>query len=132
MRAALTLAAGGLTLAGALVAARRLRGAFDVVAVAGSSMAPALHAGDRLVVESLTYRRRAPRPGEIVLAVDPREPARELIKRAYPDHAGRLRLLGDAEAASTDSRVFGDLAATEVRWRAAFRYWPPGRIGALA
>ena len=99
------------------------------VAVTGSSMSPALEPGDWVVVESLTYRVRSPRPGDVVLAADPRGTGRELIKRVDTVHSGHARLLGDAAAASTDSRVFGDVDALSLRWLARLRYWPPGRIG---
>ena len=114
---------------GGVLAARWLRGSLDVVVVEGRSMEPALHPGDWLLAESLTYRRRRPRDGEVVLARDPREPRRELIKRARLDPGGGYRLLGDREAASTDSREFGSVPAEEILWRAILRYWPPGRIG---
>ena len=71
-------------------------------------MEPALEPGDWLLVDPEGYAERPPAPGELVLAPDPREPARLLIKRvASIDHDGRLELLGDALEASTDSRVFG-------------------------
>jgi nickel-type superoxide dismutase maturation protease len=109
------------------LAARRW---LDVVEVQGASMAPTLEPGDRLLVESLTYRRRAPRAGEVVLAPDPRAPQRELIKRVHA--AGRtLDLRGDAPAQSTDSRTFGPVPAVQVRWRAVVRYWPLGRAARL-
>ena len=105
----------------------------DVVEVQGASMAPALRAGDRLLVESRTYRRRAPRPGEVVLAADPRQVARELIKRvaAIDDAGAAADLRGDAPEASTDSREFGAVPLSAIRWRAALRYWPPERVGRL-
>jgi len=100
----------------------------DVVEVEGRSMAPALLPGDRLLVESLTYRRRAPRRREVVLAPDPRLATRELIKRVHA--AGpELDLRGDEPGYSTDSRAFGQIPASQVRWRAVIRYWPPGRAG---
>ena len=92
-------------------------------------MRPALLAGDWLVAESLTYRMRGPRRGEIVVFSDPREPRRELIKRVDAVSDGRVRLVGDAVATSTDSRIFGDVDAASVRWRARLRYWPPARAG---
>ncbi|HEY8772761.1 MAG TPA: nickel-type superoxide dismutase maturation protease [Candidatus Limnocylindria bacterium] len=106
----------------------------DVVEVRGSSMAPSLLPGDRLLVESHTYEGRPPRPGEVVLAADPREPDRELIKRvaAIDDEAGSAELRGDAPAASTDSREFGAVPLAAIRWRAVYRYWPPGRVGGLS
>jgi hypothetical protein len=96
-------------------------------------MAPALLAGDRLLVESRSYAQRAPRPGEVVLAVDPRDPQRELIKRvaSVDALAQTAELLGDSPTESTDSMVFGPVPLGSIRWRAAFRYWPPERLGRL-
>ncbi|MEX1072443.1 MAG: nickel-type superoxide dismutase maturation protease [Chloroflexota bacterium] len=105
----------------------------DVVEVRGESMAPSLRPGDRLVVESRSYTRRAPREGEVVLAADPREPARELVKRVatVDDSSSTAVLRGDAPGASTDSRDFGAVPLAEIRWRVALRYWPPDRAGGL-
>jgi nickel-type superoxide dismutase maturation protease len=105
----------------------------DVVEVHGGSMVPALLPGEWLLVERRTYTRRQPRVGEIVLAADPREPDRELIKRvmAVDTESATLDLRGDAPDASTDSRTFGGLPMTSVRWRVIARYFPPGRIGRL-
>lgn len=102
----------------------------DVVAVRGSSMAPALHPGDLLLVERWTFTRRTPRVGEVVLATDPREPSRELIKRVAAVRGASLTLRGDGTG-SSDSRAFGPVALADVRWRVAFRYWPLARIGRL-
>jgi len=102
------------------------------VAVAGRSMEPALEDGDWVLVDPDSYAARLPRPGELILAPDPRESGRVLIKRVAevsPD--GRLTVLGDAPDASTDSRAFGAIDATDVRGRPWFRYWPPGRVGPL-
>lgn len=105
----------------------------DVVEVHGGSMSPALLPGDRLLVESRTYQRRRPRPGEVVLAADPRQPGRELIKRvsAVDAELGQVELLGDTPEESTDSREFGSMPLASIRWRAALRYWPPGRVTRL-
>ena len=105
----------------------------DVVEVRGDSMAPSLLPGDRLLVESRSYERRSPRPGEVVLAADPRDPERELIKRVagVDEAASAAELRGDAPDASTDSREFGAVPLSTIRWRAAFRYWPPERVGRL-
>jgi nickel-type superoxide dismutase maturation protease len=106
----------------------------DVVEVHGGSMAPTLLPGDRLLVESRSYLSRQPRQGEVVLAVDPREPERELIKRvAVVDGTmATAELRGDAPGSSTDSREFGVVPLSAIRWRAVFRYWPPERAGRLA
>lgn len=88
-------------------------------------MLPTLRSGDWLVAERLSYRHRLPRPGELVLARDPRDPRRELVKRvAALTDAGQLELRGDAPAGSTDSRTFGSVAVDAVRWRVAARYRP--------
>ncbi len=96
-------------------------------------MAPALLPGDRLLVESRSYLSRTPRPGEVVLAADPRRSDRELIKRvaAVDEEGAAADLRGDAPDESTDSREFGAVPLADIRWRAAFRYWPPERAGRL-
>lgn len=113
-------------LVGALAALMRK---VAVVEVDGRSMSPALLPGDWLVVEALTYRWRRPHDGEVVVTRDPRDPRLELIKRARRLPDGRLHLLGDAPASSTDSREFGPVDASAVRWRACLRYWPAARFG---
>lgn len=121
--------ARGVALAAALVLARRLRSWLDVAEVQGGSMAPTLLHGDWLVVECRAYTRRAPRIGEIVLAPDPRNPARELIKRiaAVDPVAGTAELRGDAPGESTDSRTFGAVPLVGIRWRVIGRYRPVRR-----
>jgi nickel-type superoxide dismutase maturation protease len=120
--------------AGALAATAASRGWLDAVEVRGGSMAPTLLPGDWLLVESSTFRKRLPLPGELVLAPDPRQPARELVKRVTAaDHdAGTIELRGDATDASTDSRDFGVVPAATVRWRVLARYWPPSRAGRVS
>ena len=118
--------AGSLVVAVAgLAAARRW---VDAVEVRGSSMAPALQPGDRLLV----VRRRGPvRPGDVVLALDPRDAARELVKRVEAVTDDGVVLRGDHAAASTDARTFGALPPSAVSWRAVLRYWPPDRVGPI-
>jgi nickel-type superoxide dismutase maturation protease len=116
---------GVIIVALVLLAVRR---ALDVVEVRGGSMAPTLLPGDRLVAIRL---RRAARVGDVVLAQDPRDPTRELVKRVTHRDRSSLYLRGDNPAASTDARTFGAVTDADVRWRAALRYWPIGRIGRL-
>lgn len=101
----------------------------DLVEVVGDSMAPALRPGDLVVAERLTYRLRTPRNGEIVVVADPRGPSRELIKRVVAVGAEGVELRGEDPARSTDSRTFGRVPASAVRWRAVARYWPLRRAG---
>jgi nickel-type superoxide dismutase maturation protease len=109
-----------------IVVARRW---IDVVEVRGRSMAPTLEPGDRLVV---VRSRRRPRTGDVVLALDPRDAGRELVKRvARVDDAGGLTLRGDNAAFSTDARAFGALPVSAIRWRVAVRYWPMRRAARI-
>jgi nickel-type superoxide dismutase maturation protease len=125
--------ARGLALGAGLAAAAAARRWLDVVEVRGTSMAPTLLPGEWLLVERRTFTRRSPRAGEIVLAPDPRDRTRELVKRvvAVDEAAGTLELGGDAPNASTDSRAFGAVPIADVRWRAVVRYWPSARAGRL-
>jgi nickel-type superoxide dismutase maturation protease len=122
---------GFLAALGAVIAARAALRGIDAVEVEGLSMAPSLIPGDRLLVESWTYARRAPLPGEVVVAGDPRDGRRELVKRVAALHDGLVDLRGDLPAVSTDSRQFGHVPAASVRWRAVLRYWPRNRFGRI-
>ena len=93
----------------------------DVVEVVGDSMAPTLLPGDLLLVESWSLRRREPLCGEVVLAPDPRWPARVLVKRVAAVGDGHITLRGDNQSASTDSATFGSVPASSARWRVAAR-----------
>jgi len=112
-----------------LLAAFAARRRLDVVAVRGRSMAPTLLPGDLLLV---VRAARSPRVGDVVLAHDPRDARRELIKRVEAIGARGVRLAGDNAAGSTDARSFGPIAAEAVRWRVMARYWPPRRIGLIS
>jgi signal peptidase I len=49
--------------------------------VQGASMEPSLHNGQRLLVDKIAYRVRAPQRGEIVVFRYPSDPRRRFIKR---------------------------------------------------
>ena len=91
--------------------------------VEGESMTPSLSAGERVLVNKLSYRLAKPRPGDLVVVRDPREPERLLLKRidreAGPD--GWL-VLGDNAEGSTDSRQFGPVARELIVGKVWFRY----------
>jgi nickel-type superoxide dismutase maturation protease len=102
------------------------------VEVTGTSMAPALRAGDRLLVVGTPWQPQPwPKPGSVVAVRDPRLPARILIKRVagVDRRRGTLEVAGDATGASTDSRTFGPVDRTLVVGRAVYRYAPPARSG---
>jgi nickel-type superoxide dismutase maturation protease len=123
------LLVAGAALALAWVAVRR---SAHRVVVSGTSMAPALQPGDRLVVVSVPWVRQPwPRPGDVVAVRDPRQASRLLVKRVAsvrPD-AGTLEVAGDAREHSTDSRAFGPVPRSSIVGRAVYRYAPVGRSG---
>jgi nickel-type superoxide dismutase maturation protease len=122
----------GLLLAAAPIASRFARGWSLRGGIVGDSMAPLLRDGDWILVDPDAYRRRPPRPGELVVVPDPREPERIVVKRvAAIDSRGLLDLAGDNPARSTDSRRFGPVDPGGVLGRPWARYWPPGRAGLL-
>jgi nickel-type superoxide dismutase maturation protease len=115
---------------------RRLRAAFSGflagvprrVLVRGGSMVPTLHDGDVVLVRP----RRRPRAGEVALVRWPARPGQLSVKRlalflnATESDDGGWFALGDAAAASTDSRTLGPAEALAV---VTHRLWPrPGRI----
>jgi nickel-type superoxide dismutase maturation protease len=90
--------------------------------VEGESMSPGLQPGDRLLL-----RRRsgcgALKPGAIVALGDPRPgPQRLLIKRVLSDVDGMVTVIGDNPSASTDSRNFGAVPRSAIRWVLVRRY----------
>jgi nickel-type superoxide dismutase maturation protease len=96
------------------------------VAVTGPSMEPTFREGDWLLVRQL---RRHPRVGELVVAADPREPARLLVKRVAAVSGDAVTVVGDRPDASTDSREFGAISASAILGSPVFRYAPLGRFG---
>lgn len=121
----------------------RARAGIWRVAVAEESMAPALAAGDWLLLDPTSGRW--PRRGSIVVFREP-DSGVLAIKRvaARPGDtvrisAGILRLgpgeawlLGDNAAASVDSRRYGPVTEEALVGRAWFRYAPFGRFGPIA
>lgn len=98
--------------------------------VSGESMAPALNPGDWIAVDIAAYSSRPPRRGHVVLARDPRDSQRTLVKRVGSvDIHGDTWLLGDNAASSTDSRTFGTVAPDAIVGRVRWRYWPIRRRG---
>jgi len=97
------------------------------VQVAGDSMLPALHPGDRLLVR----RAGRIRPGHVVAVTDPRLASRTMVKRVADIGPAGVTVLGDNAAASTDSRTLGPVARSAVRGRAFYRYFPTVRRGRL-
>ncbi|MDX1659919.1 MAG: nickel-type superoxide dismutase maturation protease [Nitriliruptorales bacterium] len=107
----------------ALVTNRSLR------RVTGDSMRPALHPGDVVVVVPRGVRLL--RPGDVVVAADPREPSRRTVKRVAELTPDGVFVAGDNPAASTDSRTFGAVPAELVTKWVPARVWPPRRLALL-
>lgn len=124
-RAALAL---GVVAAGLFVL-RSLFGRLGAVVVEGESMSPTLLPEDYVLVDRGAYVDRLPKPGEVVLAVDPRETVRTLLKRVAELSDDGIDLRGDNASFSTDSREFGPVPAELLRGRVVLVYWPPSRFG---
>jgi signal peptidase I len=121
----------GLLLAG-LLSGRVVRR----YAVEGRSMLRAYAPGDRLVVEGLSYRFRAPRIGEVVVVRQPGAegrldlkriaagPGAEVTVRGQTDFLGKDEwyVLGDNLGESTDSRELGPVRTRDIAGRVWFRY----------
>ena len=97
---------------------------WGTVLVAGSSMEPALRAGDMLLVG---YGARV-RPADVVVVALPG--GRPLsVKRAVQHTSDGWWVEGDNAGASTDSRQVGAVADEAVLGRVVLRYWPrPRRV----
>jgi nickel-type superoxide dismutase maturation protease len=114
----------GSVLGASVLVALRSAGVRRVV-VEGTSMAPTLLPGDRLLVTRLGR----PRPGDLVAVPDPRAPGRLLVKRMTALSSGEVELRGDNPSQSTDSRSFGSVPLSSLRGRVVRRYAPAGRRG---
>jgi hypothetical protein len=68
-------------------------------------------------------RRRSIRPGRVVVVADPTDEGHLVVKRVSRADGGRVEVLGDHPAASTDSRTWGPLRPDAVR-RVVVRRWP--------
>jgi nickel-type superoxide dismutase maturation protease len=97
------------------------------VLVTGPSMAPAVRAGDQLLVRPVR-RGALPVTGSVVVVALPDRPlAVKRLARVAAD--GTVWVEGDNPASSTDSRSLGALPATAVVGRVVWRLWPrPGHV----
>ncbi|YAI81558.1 MAG: nickel-type superoxide dismutase maturation protease [cyanobacterium endosymbiont of Rhopalodia sterrenbergii] len=76
--------------------------------VTGASMSPLLKAGEEVLVDTRSYRRRLPEIGDLVVARHPHRQNLKIIKRVVlVDPNGSCFLLGENTVESNDSRHFG-------------------------
>jgi nickel-type superoxide dismutase maturation protease len=95
-------------------------------------MVPTLLPGDRVLVwRGLGPLRPPIRVGDLVAVVDPRDPGRVMVKRVAGVAGPEVSVVGDNEAASTDSRHFGPVCTGALHGRIIYRYFPEGRRGRL-
>ena len=93
------------------------------VAVIGTSMIPDLRPGDEILVDVRAYRQDPPQAGDIVVAYRPDRIDVIMIKRvASVAQDGRLILLGDNPAYSTDSRSFGPVPSENILGKATSKF----------
>lgn len=100
------------------------------VAVAGHSMEPRLRDGDWLLVDPLAFAERTPRVGDLVVAADPRQADRLLVKRVRAlGTGGTLTIGGDHHAHEEETITIGPSAVVGRPW---LRYAPTRRIGRIS
>ena len=88
-------------------------------------MSPTLCAGDWLVVQW----EAVPAVGDVVVARRPDRRELLLVKRVTRISPTGFWVEGDNPSASDDSRVFGEVHASDVLGRVVARYWPnPARL----
>jgi signal peptidase I len=128
----LALGLGSLLLMGGVFGSRLVRRHV----VEGRSMLQAYAPGQRVVVESLTYRLRPPRVAEAVVVRQPGTngrvdlkrivagPGAEVTVRGATDFLGKDEwyLLGDNLDESTDSRDLGPVKTSDILGQVWFRY----------
>jgi signal peptidase I len=132
MKRLVTAASSVLAIMIALVSTRVIRR----YVVEGRSMLRAFAPGERLLVESLTYRVRTPRLGEVVVIRQQGSDGRLDIKRVAAGPASTVMVgaeervlapdewyvLGDNLSESQDSRTLGPVSTKDVVGRVWFKY----------
>lgn len=90
--------------------------------VVENSMLPAFRDGDEVLVVPLGWEKRPFSPGDVIIAHHPLKDMR-MIKRVDAILAdGRLFLLGDNRAESSDSRAFGAISLKLVIGRVTCKF----------
>ena len=91
--------------------------------IVGVSMQPLLQPGDEVLVDVRAYRRSPPTPGDIVVLQHPHQPQLHIVKRAISvTPSGDCFVQGDNPSASTDSRSFGCVNASQLLGKVVCRF----------
>jgi len=86
--------------------------------VTGESMLPYLPPGQEVLILPRRGETIALAVGDVVVLAHPLQPQTTIVKRVAQIQAdGRLFLLGDNPAASTDSRTFGPVSPQQIQGR---------------
>jgi signal peptidase I len=87
---------------------------FQVARVEGQSMAPTLADQDRLIVDKLIYRWRAPARGDIVMLYYPVNPDKSFVKRVIAEEFDRVQIL-DGRVYVNDVPIKDDYVPPDYR-----------------
>jgi signal peptidase I len=86
----------------------------QVARVEGQSMAPTLADQDRLIVNKLSYRLRAPQRGDIVMLYYPLDPDKSYVKRVIAEEGDSVRVV-DGRVYVNDVALRDDFVPAEYR-----------------
>jgi signal peptidase I len=107
------------------------------------SMEPTIMRGDRILVDKVTYKRRQPQVGDIIVFVYPDDRSKNYIKRIkglpgktvkaggreYPVPHGRVFVMSDNQEKGLDSRYFGPVPLADVVGKARLVFFSAGKEG---
>jgi len=85
-------------------------------------MLPVLKEGDVVLYDPKAYTQKQPQIGDVVIAIHPARSDLRIVKRVQGvTRDGRIFLLGDNVAETTDSRDFGHVPIDEILGRITSR-----------
>lgn len=89
---------------------------FQVARVEGQSMAPTLEDQDRLIVNKLAYLLDAPKVGDVVMLIYPKDPDKSFVKRVVAEPLDTVRIV-DGQVYVNDVARADDFIPEEYRDR---------------